>query len=644
MNKKLHHIIVYSFALLMNAHSISFAQSSNVQVFQTNNNFPKFSTHSDRNSFFISFKDFDVKPSEWMHYVRQWFGVNSDHDIILCFSETDTLGIIRSVYQHKFLNYTVENEWVIVHHKNNKIISVNGQFTSDITVENLPQIDTNILYEIVFNNYRSKSKINISNEKLVIGSYLKNESIVFEPLYVADVSALPDILPQKVYVNSENNIVKKIDKVFDTDVPSLSKTYYKGLQEITVKQEINGFVLQDSNRKIHTYDGSMVEGYDFDSKRLIPYSEYTNTDANYTSDETTSAVEVHWGMKMTYDYYKNVHNRLSYDGKDSEILNFNNISNVFWGHGMNAGAIDYNDLVCMIYGNGRNADGEPILNPVVGVDVAGHEFSHLVINRNGLGGLVYQGESGAINESIADVFGASVEFYTKINPNWFIGEGIVNNKPGFLRDMKNPNVRNMPDTYYGNFWFPTDSEDDKGGVHFNSSVGNYWFYLMSEGGSGTNDFDYNYQVSPMGLDKAGKIVYRALMNYLTPDSNYYDYYFATRQAVLDLYGNTESSEWKTLNDAWAAVGIGLSNAYDYTFTSNDWVNIFPNPATQYFIIEITKDIAASVQLFDNTGKLVLAKSLHFGENIIDTSSIAKGVYVLKTSYNGENFNKKLIIK
>src|SRR5690606_31526534 len=86
-----------------------------------------------------------------------------------------------------------------------------------------------------------------------------------------------------------------------------------------------------------------------------------------------------------------------------------------FGDGFNAGAyaIDVEDPY-MLYGMGYPG----LLDLVVGLDVAGHEYSHLVISRNGNNGLVYQGESGALNESFADMFGTAIEFYTNLNLNW----------------------------------------------------------------------------------------------------------------------------------------------------------------------------------------------------------------------------------
>ena len=113
-------------------------------------------------------------------------------------------------------------------------------------------------------------------------------------------------------------------------------------------------------------------------------------------------------------------------------------------------------------------DGQ-YMSPVVGLDVEGHEYTHMVINHNGNGGLTYQGESGALNESFADIFGACVEFYSGVSPNWYIGEDVMIGQPA-MRSMSSPNLLQQPDTYQGTYWVNTDSTQDNGGVHTNSGV------------------------------------------------------------------------------------------------------------------------------------------------------------------------------
>lgn len=268
------------------------------------------------------------------------------------------------------------------------------------------------------------------------------------------------------------------------------------------------------------------------------------------------AVDVHWGMQVTYDFYWNTFGRDSYDGNGSPIRQFVNpiileklnIS----GYPNNASAFPspYN---VMSYGMGDKVN----YNPMVVLDVEGHEFTHMVVGNNGNGGLTYQGESGALNESFADIMGTSVEFYSGYEPDWLLGEGLKIGANS-MRSLADPNIENQPDTYEGLGWInPENISYDHGGVHINSGVQNYWFYLLSEGGSGTNDVGNAFSVSPIGMDKAQQIAYRNLINYLPSNATYYDAYLGSLQSTEDLYGNP-SSEYTAVKDAWYAVGIGVS--------------------------------------------------------------------------------------
>jgi len=119
--------------------------------------------------------------------------------------------------------------------------------------------------------------------------------------------------------------------------------------------------------------------------------------------------------------------------------------------------------------------------------------------------------------------------------------------------MNNPNTFSHPDTYKGTYWM-TGSYDN-GGVHFNSSFQNHWFYLLVNGGSGMNDWDQNYSITGIGKSKAEAIAYRNLTVYLTPSSGYVDARAGAIQSAIDLYG-AGSAEVVAVTDAWYAVGVG----------------------------------------------------------------------------------------
>jgi Zn-dependent metalloprotease len=269
------------------------------------------------------------------------------------------------------------------------------------------------------------------------------------------------------------------------------------------------------------------------------------------------ALDVHWGMEETYDFYLNVFSRNSYDGSGSIIKQYINspLTQPNQGGDPNNAFAMNSPYNIMVYGMG---DGT-LMSPVVGLDVEGHEFTHMVVNNNGNGGLTYQGESGALNESFADIMGTCVEFYSGVNPDWNIGEDVVVSASN-LRSMSNPNnptgLSQQPDTYNGTYWAnPADTTNDNGGVHINSGVQNFWFYLLSQGGSGTNDIGNAYSVTGIGIADARQIAYRNLVTYLTPNATYVDAYNGALQSAEDLYGNP-STQYTSVRQAWYAVGIG----------------------------------------------------------------------------------------
>jgi len=319
---------------------------------------------------------------------------------------------------------------------------------------------------------------------------------------------------------------------------------------------------------IEIWDFDIVGGDDFGGSYTISsasgiWSGNGNSGTyNIIPASNNPALDIHWGMEKTYDFYKNIFGRNSFDGAGAAIKNFYNPPFMQGGEKQNnAKAIPQSPVnkSFMAFGTGDNLT----MKPVVGLDVEGHEFTHLVINNNGNGGLTYQGESGALNDSFADIFGTCVEFYAKpTTANWTIGEDVMVSEP-FLRSMSNPNGLNknlQPDTYKGNLWLnsncgtPSDLNDNCG-VHRNSGVQNYWFYLLSHGDSGTNDYGNTYNVTGIGISQARQIAYRSLILYLGANATYIDAYYGSLLATQDLYGNP-STAYSAVKQAWYAVGIG----------------------------------------------------------------------------------------
>jgi Zn-dependent metalloprotease len=355
-----------------------------------------------------------------------------------------------------------------------------------------------------------------------------------------------------------------------------TSNYSKDTNPIISFNNLN-ILLLEAPYTVELWEYDAVGGHDFGGSYYLSNSVGNqnwivngNSGSYLINSLNNPALDVHWGMEKTFDFYLNVFNRNSFDGTGASIKNYlnppldviksaNNNDTAGLPNNAFAAPSPYN---FMVFGLG---DGQE-MNPVVGLDVSGHEYSHMVINNRNLalGGLTYQGESGALNESFADIFGTCVEFYARpTNANWNIGEDFMLPSGTIARSMSNPKLKQQPNTYnsLNGYWQnpncgSPNPQNDNCGVHTNSGVQNYWFYLLSQGGNGTNDLGNAYTVSGIGINKAREIAYKNLTTYLGgQNATYQDAYNGSLLAAQEIYGNP-SLEYTSVRQAWYAVGIG----------------------------------------------------------------------------------------
>ena len=499
-------------------------------------------------SFSQNLKNDNLDPVTVVSNLNLWFGLSPQHSLEQVSQNTDKLGITHQNFKQFYNGIPVEGSLIMLHSKNNIATSINGQLAKFET------FDTNFVLT-------KEMAETIAHNYLKVNELLTNypvEKVIFpdgDQIHLAYKVRIDSAQPFEmchVFVDAKSGkIITKIELVAHADEPGTAQTLYSGNRNITVEQHEGSYRLRESNRKISTFDATDAIFSTTENAGFLGYTDVTNETSNWTT--AIPALDVHWGMEVTYDFYKNTFDRDSFDNLGSPINNFVNGTLQISNTQNNAYALGepYN---IMVYGLGNGTT----YGPLVGLDVEGHEFTHLIINNNGQGGLTYRGESGALNESFADIFGTCVEFYSDTNPDWTLGENVVLTAPFYLRSMADPKsgFSPQPDTYKGEFWRDTTAAYDNGGVHSNSGVPNYWFYLLSEGGSGTNDDDYAYDVTGIGLQQASQIAYRSLMTYLGPNATFQSAYEGSLQAAEDLFGNP-SAQYTAVDEAWHAVGIGF---------------------------------------------------------------------------------------
>ncbi|RQQ05772.1 M4 family peptidase [Burkholderia stagnalis] len=336
--------------------------------------------------------------------------------------------------------------------------------------------------------------------------------------------------------------------------------YYGNLSLTTDQLGTNSYRMLDPTRGSGSvYDGRGLTSDDVEQATDLPiFTSSTNVwGNNSTTNRQTVAADIDYGLALTWDYYRSAHNRNGIFNDGRGVRSYAHV--VFnTGSGTTGANAAWLGSQVMVYGDGQ--PGTRLPNPVVSVDVAGHEMSHGVTEATA--NLNYSGDAGGLNESTSDIFGTLVKFYAN-NPNdpgnYVIGARVTS---GGLRKMYKQDLDGRSYSCYpsGGFSWANPRHDP----HYTSGVGNRFFYLLAEGpvvpstdtGLSRSQLVCNGDTSFSGLgrDKAGKIWYRTLTVYLNANSSYPNARRASIQAATDLYG-ANSAESAAVARAWSAVGV-----------------------------------------------------------------------------------------
>ncbi|OXA83210.1 peptidase M4 [Flavobacterium columnare] len=527
---------------------------------------------------FVSFKESSVyKTSDVKILFKEQLGLKSNQDFAKMKSDSDNLGFSHEKYQLYHKGIKVEFATYSVHSKNGRVNSMNGEYYNIGDIDVNPSIKADAALQRAISHLGAQEFLWDDFAEANVNKYSKPQGeLVLLPLdntiklaYKFDIYATKPLSRGDVYVDAQNGQVllynatikhlgahahgKKSTEgtyidMFKTNsmafVAANAATRYSGSQTIETSLSGSSYILSETGR------GNGIQTYNM--KKGTSYASavnFTDADNNWTAAEynntnkDNAALDAHWGAEKTYDYWKNIHNRNSFDNAGAKINSYvhysNNYDNAYW------------DGTRMTYGDGSGT----YFDALTSLDVCAHEIGHAICTKTA--NLVYQNESGAMNEGFSDIWGACIENYAQANKQiWLIGEDIERRAGHLaLRSMSNPNAEGQPDTYKGTNWY--SGTGDSGGVHTNSGVLNYWFYLLSVGGSGTNDIGNAFNITGITITKAEKIAFRTESVYLSANSTYANARTGAIQAATDLYG-AGSPEVIATTNAWYAVGIGAA--------------------------------------------------------------------------------------
>ena len=365
----------------------------------------------------------------------------------------------------------------------------------------------------------------------------------------------------------------------------------------------------------------------------------TSSNGEFALENDKALVDAHYNAGVVYDFYKNLFNRNSIDGKGMTIRSVAHLdkkfNNAFWDGDST-----------MWYGDG---DGSTFTYLSGDLGIVGHEMTHGVTQANG--DLSYNNQSGALDESMSDVFGVLIDTYNKYNvknagtwkfnaADWVIGQDVYTPKIAgdALRSLPNPKLYYQPDNMNNYDNLPDDYDDDYGGVHTNSGIPNKAAYLIAQS---------------IGMKKTAEIYYDAY--------NYFDYNIdfsgaanAIITATKDLYG-ASSSEVNSVKKAFTTVNITPIPTVVVTFNSQSGSKI--SNKTANYNTTITAPATPSRIGYTFSGWYKEAKCLNawnFGVNKVTTNmtlyakwtvaalGIPTSLKVTSSSYNSVNVSFKVV--
>jgi Zn-dependent metalloprotease len=526
--------------------------------------------------------------------LRQQLGLGQSEQMRPVRLETDELGFTHQKFEQYYQGIKIEHATYTVHARQGAVESLSGDYEKVGQLNTTPTLSASAalgraLAAVGAKKYMWQDAAEQAGLRQQTGnptaSYQPQGELVIVrdfrqgaetgPLVLAwkfDIYAQAPVSRAYYYVNAQtgdivlrDDIIKHTTHATTAAATGSFATAYSGTRSVATETTTGGYRLREYTR------GNGIETYN--CKKGTSYTtavDFVDADNNWTAAEynnanfDNAAGDAHFGAQATYDYWKATHNRNSYNNAGAKILSYvhysSNYENAFW------------DGTRMTYG-----DGASTFKPLTSLDVCGHEIGHAVCSSTA--NLTYSYESGAMNEGFSDIWGACVEKYAADKfalsgkSTWDIGEEIKK-AGGALRSMSNPNLYNQPAYYKGLKWYT--GSGDNGGVHYNSGVLNYWFYLISVGKTGTNEKGVAYSVASLGITNAAKIAYRAESVYLTASSNYAAARTATIQAATDLFG-AGSTQVTAVTNAWNAVGVGVATSTGYcasqgTSQAYEWID------------------------------------------------------------------------
>ena len=446
------------------------------------------------------------------------YGMGSDDDVVAEESGTDELGMTHARFQQHIGKVPVWGGELIAHFDSDgALVRVNGRYIPVAT----PPGDAAVSAD-------QARVFAVDGARIAYPAMSPDAFTTAAPkLYVYPVDATTLKLAWRVAIDAADDTqVMALESFVDASDGSIvhldeTTAYLDGSgvgvlgdrQTLVVAKSGASYILEDTTR------GSPASRtYSAAGTTRLPGTAVRSKDVgSWDTDGAAAgaAVDAHAYVAAAWDYFATVHGRRGWDGKNKGVH-----ATVHFGSRYDNAFFDGKQLV---FGDGDGKDFAPLSGEL---DVVAHEFTHGVTAHTARLGM--EGQGGALNEALSDIFGCFVE------GNWKMGEAIYHpsGRARALRDVADPHASNNPASM--SEYVQTTS--DNGGVHVNSTIVSHAAYLMAK---------------KLPVATVEKIWYRALTRYLHASADFADAADATIAAARDLGSGAETS----VHAAWVATGV-----------------------------------------------------------------------------------------
>lgn len=545
-------------------------------------------------------------------------------------------------------------------YKNNRLLSINGNFVDVKELKTSPTISMDKAKEIFANHknipvdsvtgFNSDLVIKVlrTNEietndepKLVYYVYLKANSLPIESEEIGYIDAhTGDII-------STAPAMIDLSGGYDDDpegdwhqLQATFHTFYYNTQTAYTDFYGNDYHLEDYTYKIITRYITNPIYNDYNA----PAATLTDRDNTWTTSEFREkiiALDVYWGLGKIYRRLRDTYRKFALG---------NNYIYSYVNYFKNDNASWHFENRAMYFGSGNS-----YRNPLVSIDVVAHELGH-GITQQYIGWYIGNTNQYAFHEGLSDIWAVIMgQNIADWNHSWQIGNLVVNDGISTcIRSIDypgNPSARTqIASTYNSTLYNSTTDPYIRGGVF------SHWFYILTRGKSGVNDNGRAYAVTGVGLNKAEALIVNAVFNGSLTGTSTYEQIKDVFISVAEDMDGINSNLVKQVTNAWYAVGVGdLQYRIASTSDQEQVYNVYPNPAIDGIIYINNSDLGKTF-VADNepgnigntvkinsatTGSLVnIVENYTIGQ-AINVSNLVNDVYIISIYNNDGKFIKSL---